>query len=72
MALPFIKVLYLSLSLYKLVLVGGGGAVYSLGAITYGLKLPKLSPNIFGYHEMFHLLVVVAAIMHFIVIYNLV
>ena len=72
MALPFIKVLYLSLSLYKLVLVGGGGVVYSLGAITYGLKLPKLSPNIFGYHEMFHLLVVAAAIMHFIVIYNLV
>ena len=72
MAFPFIKVLYLSLSLYKLVLIGVGGAVYSLGAIGYGLKFPKLNPEIFGFHEMFHLLVVIAAILHFIVIYSLV
>ena len=72
MAFPFIKVLYLSLSLYKLVLIAVGGAVYSLGAIGYGLKFPTLNPRIFGFHEMFHLLVVIAAIMHFIVIYNLI
>ena len=72
MALPFIKVIYLSLSLYKLVLIGAGGAVYSLGAIGYGLKFPKLNPEIFGFHEMFHLLVVMAAILHFIVIYSLI
>ena len=72
MALPFIKVIYLSLSLYKLVLIGAGGAVYSLGAIGYGLKFPKLNPEIFGFHEMFHLLVVIAAILHFIVIYSLI
>ena len=72
MAFPFIKVLYLSLSLYKLVLIGVGGAVYSLGAIGYGLKFPKLNPEIFGFHEMFHLLVVIAAILHFIAIYSLI
>ena len=72
MALPFIKVIYLSLSLYKLVLIGVGGAVYSLGAIGYGLKFPRLNPEIFGFHEMFHLLVVIAAILHFIVIYSLI
>lgn len=72
MAFPFIKVMYLSLSLYKLVLIAAGGVVYSLGAIGYGLKYPKLNPKIFGFHEMFHLLVVIAAILHFIVIYNLI
>ena len=72
MALPFIKVIYLSLSLYKLVLIGVGGVVYSLGAIGYGLKFPRLNPEIFGFHEMFHLLVVIAAILHFIAIYNLI
>ena len=72
MAFPFIKVLYLSLSLYKLVLITTGGVVYSLGAIGYGLKFPTLNPKIFGFHEMFHLLVVIAAIMHFIAIYNLI
>ena len=72
MAFPFIKVIYLSLSLYKLILIAAGGAVYSLGAIGYGFKYPKLNPKIFGYHEMFHLLVVIAAILHFIVIYNLI
>ena len=71
MAFPFIKVIYISLSLYKIILLTVGGAVYSLGAIGYGLKFPKLNPNVFGFHEMFHLLVILAAIMHFIVIYNL-
>ena len=71
MAFPFIKVIYLSLSLYKLTLIAAGGAIYSLGAIGYGLKLPKLNPKVFGFHEMFHLLVVIAAILHFVVIYNL-
>ena len=72
MAFPFIKVLYISLSLYKVILIAAGGAVYSLGAIVYGLKYPKLNPKIFGFHEMFHLLVVIAAILHFIAIYNLI
>tara|TARA_X000000368_G_scaffold124241_1_gene97465 strand:- start:1323 stop:1712 length:390 start_codon:yes stop_codon:yes gene_type:complete len=71
MVFPFIKVIYLSLSLYKLVLIASGGAIYSLGAVGYGLKLPKLNPKIFGFHEMFHLLIVIAAILHFIAIYNL-
>lgn len=72
MVFPFIKVLYISLSLYKLILIAAGGAVYSLGAVGYGLKYPKLNPKIFGFHEMFHLLVVIAAILHFIAIYNLI
>lgn len=42
-----------------------GGIVYSLGALVYALQRPNPFPHIFGYHEVFHSLVVVAAIAHF-------
>ena len=70
-ALPFIPILIASLSFTKLILIVAGGTIYSIGAITYGFKVPVLSPETFGFHEFFHLLVIVAAILHFIVIYNL-
>jgi hemolysin III len=60
-----------SLDLNQLVLVIAGGIIYSLGAIGYGFKVPKLVPMTFGFHEFFHLLVIIAASLHFIVIYGL-
>ena len=44
-----------------LVLVLAGGLAYTLGAITYALRRPDPFPRVFGYHEVFHLLTVVAA-----------
>jgi hemolysin III len=38
-----------------------GGVVYSLGAVIYALRRPNPFPRVFGYHEIFHLLVIVAA-----------
>jgi hemolysin III len=35
-------------------LVVGGGLAYTLGALAYAFKRPKLSPRVFGYHELFH------------------
>ena len=37
----------------------GGGLVYSLGAIVYGLRRPNLVPGVFGFHELWYLFVVV-------------
>lgn len=37
------------------------GVVYSLGAVVYALKRPDPLPRVFGYHEVFHALVVVAS-----------
>ena len=71
-ALPFVPLFAASLSVIKLTLVIAGGVIYSIGATAYGFKVPKLSPNIFGFHEFFHLLVIIAAILHFIVIYSLI
>jgi hemolysin III len=50
------------------VLVFVGGALYTLGALAYAMKRPNPAPAVFGYHEIFHLLVIVAAIAHFVAI----
>jgi hemolysin III len=50
------------------VLVFAGGALYTIGALAYAFKRPNPRPHIFGYHEIFHLLVVGAAVTHFVAI----
>ena len=47
------------------VLLALGGGLYSLGALAYVLRRPDPWPRVFGYHEVFHALVVVAAGCHF-------
>ena len=43
-----------------LVLVLGGGVLYSLGAVVYARKRPDPSPRWFGFHEVFHLMTILA------------
>jgi hemolysin III len=45
-----------------------GGILYSVGAVVYARKRPDPYPTVFGYHEIFHVLVVAAAALHFAVI----
>ncbi len=47
------------------VLVAAGGTLYTLGAVVYALRRPDPSPAIFGYHEIFHVLVIVAAALQY-------
>lgn len=49
-------------------LVALGGLLYTLGAAAYALKRPDPRPTTFGYHEVFHALVVVAALCHYVAI----
>jgi len=49
-----------------LVLLAAGGVLYTVGAVIYAIKRPNPWPAAFGFHEIFHLLVVLAAIAHFI------
>jgi hemolysin III len=46
----------------------GGGLLYTAGAVIYALKRPDPVPTVFGYHEIFHALVIAAAAAHFAVI----
>lgn len=52
-------------------LILAGGIVYTVGALIYALKAPNPWPRVFGYHEIFHIFVVIAAILHFFVINDL-
>jgi hemolysin III len=49
-----------------LILLLTGGILYSVGAVIYGLKRPDPWPNVFGFHEVFHALVIAAATVHFV------
>jgi hemolysin III len=48
-----------------LVLLAAGGLAYTAGAIVYARRRPDPRPATFGYHEIFHVLVVFAAAAHF-------
>jgi hemolysin III len=45
-----------------------GGVLYSLGAVAYATKRPNPWPRTFGFHEVFHTLVIAAALVHFVAI----
>ena len=54
------------LELAPLVLFAAGGVLYSAGAVIYAMRRPDPWPRTFGFHELFHALVVVAAFTHFV------
>jgi len=49
-----------------LVLLAVGGGLYSLGALVYALRRPDFWPRTYGFHEVFHTLVIAAAVVHFV------
>jgi hemolysin III len=49
-----------------LLLFLAGGLLYSAGAVVYALKRPDPWPSTFGFHEVFHALVIAAAVTHFV------
>ncbi|MEG3586280.1 MAG: hemolysin III family protein [Actinomycetota bacterium] len=55
------------LELRWIILLAIGGMLYTLGAFIVGLRKPDPWPDIFGYHEIWHLMVVAAATLHYCV-----
>jgi hemolysin III len=53
------------LGLGALALLIGGGTAYTAGAVIYAFGRPDPAPKVFGYHEIFHALVIAAAGAHF-------
>jgi len=48
-----------------------GGVFYTIGALCYAFKWPKLKPEIMGYHEIFHIFVNLGATAHYFVVHQL-
>jgi hemolysin III len=49
-------------------LVVAGGLLYTAGALVYASRRPDPVPTVFGYHEVFHALVIVAAALQYAVV----
>ncbi len=56
------------LGVVAVVLVAAGGLLYSAGAVVYASQRPDPVPTVFGYHEIFHVLVVAAAALQYAVV----
>jgi hemolysin III len=56
------------LGLTATLLIALGGILYTLGAIVYAARKPDPAPAVFGYHEIFHALVIAAAAVQYSVV----
>ena len=45
-----------------------GGVTYTLGAVVYITKIFNFFPNVFGFHEVWHIFVMLAAAAHFVAV----
>jgi hemolysin III len=45
-----------------------GGVTYTLGAVVYMTKIFNFKPGVFGFHEVWHIFVLLAAVFHFIAV----
>ncbi len=64
--------LYFTLHWNGLLLLLLGGLFYTTGAIIYAIKPVKIQWKSWGFHEIFHLFIILGSLMHYIVIYRFV
>ncbi len=57
--------LWMDMGVTGTLLVAIGGLLYTAGAVVYATQRPNPNPRVFGYHEIFHALVIAAAAAHF-------
>lgn len=53
-----------------ILLFTGGGVSYTIGAIIYALRKPNPFPGIFGFHEIWHAMVLLGFAFHYILIFR--
>jgi hemolysin III len=71
LAAPFVPEIGANLGWSSVLFLITGGILYTVGALIYAMRRPDPAPSFFGYHEIFHLLVIAAAVFHFVVIARL-
>ena len=65
-----IKLMLAKMSVSQTVLLFTGAAAFTLGAIIYAIKKPKMFPGIFSFHELFHITVLIGGVLHYAMIYG--
>lgn len=64
-----INPLYSSIPFGGIALLVSGGILYTIGAIIYGIKPSKLRFKNFGFHEIFHIFILLGSLCHFLSVY---
>jgi hemolysin III len=77
MVLGWVALLTLPVTIGRLgwveaLLMFSGGVLYTVGAIIFGLRKPDPNPAVFGYHEVWHSMVIGASLCHYALILLLV
>lgn len=60
--------IWTSLGTGAIVFIAVGGLCYTAGTVIFMTKRPRLFPRSFSYHELFHVLVVLASVFHFLAV----
>jgi hemolysin III len=71
-ALAVLPILWAQLGVATFALLIAGGLVYSVGALVYSRQRPDPWPAVFGYHEVFHALVLAAGLIFYIAVIRVV
>ncbi|MCQ9371127.1 hemolysin III family protein [Corynebacterium sp. 35RC1] len=69
LTVPLIPQLWVTAGPAVVWLLFAGGIVYTVGALFYGLQWPGKRAKILGFHEVFHLATVIAAIIHLVAVW---
>lgn len=70
LSLPLMVPLAQRVGLAVVVFIAAGGIVYTIGMVIVVTQRPRLWPQVFSSHELFHLLVITASVVHFLAIYR--
>lgn len=65
-----IKPLSAAISLTPIIWLVVGGVLYTVGGVLYGLKPKKFQFGAFGFHEIFHIFIILGSLSHFICVYT--
>ena len=68
MAVFAIKEMLIMLPAGALIWLATGGIIYTMGAVVYATKIFNFAPGKFGFHEVWHIFVILGALAHFIAI----
>ncbi len=71
-AVAFVPTLWRDLGVISFSLLLAGGIVYSFGAAVYSTRRPDPIPDVFGFHEVFHVLVIAAGLLFYLSILRVV
>ncbi len=59
-----------NMSTAQIVLLFSGGLAFTVGGIIYAIKRPRFFPGVFGFHELFHVTVLLGGALHYAMIYR--